>query len=271
MSERLSKGLEFDKEQTQAVRQIGQRALDIAQSRYCSGFPDYRGGGIRKLGYNNARHDRMVGEDSVRLGERVGLSTGEQQLIRAAGYAHDLRQLRGRGADERESAEWIEEQLNGRRLFTPATAKMASMAILGTQPIFKDDRIVGQQVDQMKFDSKRDELFAKTLVSADLAELYTPMGPYLSHRLYAQRQGLGINETPQLDDLLEFQGKQIPFLENYRYPLREAESVFASHKRQVINYVKTVYEQLQRGDIATWQQLLAQDKEFMRRPNKRLY
>lgn len=269
MSERLMNTLvEFDKEQTQAVQKIGRKALDIAEERYCSGFPYYRGGQIRKLGYNNARHDRMVGDGSAQLGAYIGFSPAEQELARTTGYAHDIVQLKGRGTDERESAEWIEKQFRDHKSLPPVAARMASVAIIATEPIFENGAIVGQRVDRMDFDSKAHELFAKDIVSADLGELYTPMGPYLSHRLYGQRQDLDATATPDMSDLYEFQGKQILFLEGYRYPLAEANEVFVTHRQRVIEYAYFVYERLKQGEIPSWEHLMAFDVGFMHDPTQ---
>lgn len=264
----LMSTVEFDAQQTQVVRQIGRQALEIAEYRYGSGFPDYRGGGLRELGFNNARHDQKVGDETVRLGEQVGLGADERELGRTTGYAHDIRQLKGRGIDEAESAEWIYEQMRLRGL-PDAAASLASVAIAGTEPLFKDGVIIGQRVNEMQFESSRHELFAKTVVSADMGELYVPIGPYLGHKLYVQRQGLHADDTPQLNGLLEFQTGQITLLETYQYPLAEAFNVFATHRSQVINYAHYIYRQLQQGEIITWQQLIASDLDFMRNPDKR--
>jgi asparagine synthetase B (glutamine-hydrolysing) len=66
-----------------------------------------------------------------------------------------------------------------------------------------------------------------------------------------------------MDDLLKYEEGQIALREAYRYPLRGAERVLATHKKQVMKYGEQVLRQLQRGDL-TWQQLEAQDLAFMR-------
>lgn len=266
MSERLRNTIDYEDDVCRNVREVGVRALALAQNRYCSGFPLYQGGQIQKLGYNNARHDFMVGNDSARLGEAVGFGATEQTLLRTTGYAHDLVQLTGRGNDERASAEWIEKQLRDSTALPPVMATMASRAILATEPLFKNGAVAGQRVDEMEFDSRHEERFARTVVASDLGELYTPMGPYLSRQLYMQRQGVAPHEAPDTADFTDFHTRQIGFLESYHYTLPEAEGVLASHRREVITYAHALYEQLQRGDITSWQQLLAQDLAFMHNP-----
>lgn len=102
-------------------------------------------------------------------------------------------------------------------------AKLASKTIIATEPTFRDGIIVRQKIDDLEFDSPRDSLFAACVVAADLSEVYMPLGPYLSHKLYAQQQGYEADEEPPLEDLLTFQHKQIRFLATYRYPLQAAE------------------------------------------------
>lgn len=268
MSERLLLDrFEFDTKQLEIVRGVGHCALTIASDRYSNGFPDYQGGDIRKLGHNNGRHGLMTGNDAARLARHLGLSPAEQELERTAGYAHDLRQLTGRGNDERESAEWIEEQLEKSGVVPSAASKLAALAILGTLPIFEDGRLVDQTANRLAFDSKRDELFVKALASGDTGELYTPFGPYSAHMLYGQRAGVEPGEAPDMKDLLEFQAKQVLFLDNYHYPIPEAKKLFATHRAQVMEYVQYVYGQLERGEIETWQQLIDQDIAFMNDPD----
>jgi hypothetical protein len=271
MSERLlANSFEFDERQTEVVRDIGHSALLLATDRYSSGYPNYRGGDIRKLGHNNARHGLMTGNDAARLANFMGLSPSEQELERAAGYAHDLRQLTGRGNDEKESAEWIESRLDESGIIPPAAAKLAARAILGTLPIFENGRLVDQTANRLAFASKRDELFVKVLASGDTGELYTPFGPYSAHMLYGQRVGAEPGDIPDMTELLAFQAKQILLLESYRYPIPEAAKLFATHHTQVMEYVQRVYGQLERGEIETWQQLIDQDIAFMHDPDGNL-
>lgn len=267
MSERIAfSNVELGDRQIIAVQKVGQRALEIAEERYCSGFPDYKGGIIKKLGHNNARHNRRVGDDAARLVDVQGFSTGIRQLARVAGYAHDLRQLTGRGNDERESAEWVEKHLRDTQQLPGWMAELAAKAIWGTLPLFENGRLVDQTANRMEFASRDEELFVKGLASADLSELYTPFGPYVAHMLYAQHRGKEPGETPDMSGLLEFQQKQVIFLDEYEYPIPEARFIFATHEAEVRKYVELVCYQLESGEITTWDQLIAQDIAFMNDP-----
>jgi hypothetical protein len=286
MSERMaSSPFEVDQKQVAALRKIGSRALEISKDRYCSGFPvysgdvvqgfDYSGGSEQKLGFNNSFHNYMVGEGTAAVTERVGLSPGYQELGRTTGDSHDVRQLWGRGADERDSALWLEERVIEAGLFDRAVARMGAKAILGTEPLFDADgpikgKIIGQMAQRLEYDSKEEELFAKSVASADLGTLYTPYGPYLGHQLYVQRQGVNAGETPDMTDFPQFYEKQVPFIENYRYLLPEAEGVLATHRVQVTRYTNFVANQLREGKIESWEQLHAQDLAFMRNPDMQL-
>ncbi|HET6747450.1 MAG TPA: hypothetical protein VFH06_05080 [Candidatus Saccharimonadales bacterium] len=286
MSERLASSLfEFDQKQIKALRKIGSRALEVSKERYCSGFPiyrgdmiegfDYSGGSEQKLGFNNSFHNYIVGEGGARVAGAVDLSPSLQELARATGDAHDVRQLWGRGADERDSAAWIEQRIVEAGLFDRVVAKMGAKAILGTEPLFDADgpikgKIIGQMAQQLEYDSKEEELFAKSVASADLGALYKPYGPYLGHQLYAQRQGSNAGETPDMAGFPQFYEKQAPFVENYRYLLPEAEGALATHRTQVTRYTNFVAEQLREGKIESWEQLRAQDIAFMRNPDMQL-
>lgn len=271
MTERLTSGsIELGPKKIEVVRHIGERALEISEAHFCSGFPEFRGGSIRKLAYNNAKHNKAVGDDGSRMGEYLGMSRAEQELLRTAGYAHDLVQLKGRGTDERESAEWVEKNLRDGGI-EPAAAKLAGLAILGTLPVFENNdyhgRIIDQTANRMEFDSKHDELFVKSIASADLGVLYTPMGPLSGHLLFAQRQGVEPGQTPDLKDLVTFHENQLKFLTNYRYPLAEAHEVLATHQSEVLAFNEYLLARLKNGDITTWDEILELDKTFMQNPD----
>lgn len=259
----MDKHLPLLTQQLNAVREVGNLALTIATERYGSGFPDYTGGRIRKLGFNNARHNRKVGDNAARLCNYLGFSELEQELARASGYAHDIRQLTGRGSDEAESATWVKRALLKTGVVDAKMAELAGLAISGTLPLLQNGRVVSQTANHLDFISGEQELFVKAIASADLSETYTPAGPYLAHMLYGQQLGCSADEKPPLGQLLSFQNKQLAFLETYRYPLYEARLLFATHAREVAEYMRCVLDQLQRGEIATWAQLLEQDIAFM--------
>lgn len=274
MSERVASGsFELGPKNTEIVRRVGEHALEISEAHYCSGFPEFRGGSVKKLAYHNARHNRSVGDGAFLLGEQLGLSPSERELARTAGYAHDLVQLKGRGNDERESAEWVEKQLRDGGI-EPAAAKLAGLAILGTLPIFENNdyngRVIGQTANSMEFASKRDELFVKSVAAADLGELYTPMGPLNGHLLYAQRHNAAPGAAPDMAELVAFQENQAKFLNHYQYPLAEANEVLATHRPQVIRYAEHVLERLKDGTITTWDEVMALDKAFLANPEMQL-
>jgi hypothetical protein len=259
---------ELDDVQVGIIRATGKEAMNIASDRYGSGFPDYKKGSIRKLGHNNGRHSRKVGDDTARLLDYLGFSTALQELGRTTGRAHDVLQLTGRGSDEWQSAEWIAARLRNTQILPAWTDKWAAKAILGTLPIFGEGCIIDQTANRLEFESVDEELFVKAVASADLGELYAPFGPYSSHMLFGQRQGLEPGDVPAMDNLLAFQTGQVAFVENYRYPLAQARKMFASHEYTVRRYTQFVYDQLVRKQITTWDQLISQDIAFMHDPYK---
>ncbi len=249
------------------IEEVGQIALRTARERYSSGFPDFEGGSERKLGHNNERHNFIMGRDAARLLGRLGFSAFDQRLGRTTGETHDRDQLNGRGIDEYKSGAWLEEQLQG--IGVPERyARRSALAVLGTEPLFTPQGVVmDQMVNYLEFDSAEDELWAKAVVSADLSELYSPFGPYASHRLYVQIQELDATEVPPMKDFVTFLGKQVEMLADYEYPLEEADDMFATHRHQVCNYAEFVYERARDGKIEDWQQVTDWDLRFMNNPD----
>lgn len=70
--------LQFGRTPTHTLQTIGDQALRTSRRRYSSGFPHYQGGVISKLGFNNARHSRVVGDNAARLARFVGLSPSDK-------------------------------------------------------------------------------------------------------------------------------------------------------------------------------------------------
>lgn len=251
------------------LQRIGQEALCTSRTLFSSGFPDFEGGSVLKLGFNNERHNIITGRDSKQLLGYLGYSALDQQLGQTTGEAHDRDQLGGRGVDERRSAEWIEAQLYNAGL-SRRRARRSRLAIEGTEPLFSPIEpgvIIDQKVNQLEFESLEDEVWAKAISCGDFSEFYTPMSPLLSRGLYVQRQGLHATETPTLNDLPEFLGGQVRLLNSYTYPLKEAETVFATHKRQVCDYAEFVYDQSVRNGIESWAKLHDWDMRFMNNPD----
>jgi hypothetical protein len=137
-------------------------------------------------------------------------------------------------------------------------------------PTFDEDGLSGQAVNTMEFDSRFEEQFAKGVASADLSVFFTPFSPFDAHKLYAEMKGVGALDAPDMDDFEEFTRKQVVMVHRYKYPLPLAGKIFATHKTQVIRYAEHVYAQVLRGDIETWDQLMAQDAAFYRTPDMRL-
>jgi hypothetical protein len=268
MSERLTSGpFEFDQKQVMDIRKIGDRALSIVYNDFGSGFPDFEGGHVRLLPFHGVDHSASVASNSTLVGAAYGINESGLELLSTFGKSHDLRQLNGRGTDERLSAEWLEEQLLSEGL-PPLAARFGRVAIIGTEPLFDENgNLVDQMVNQLDFDSWEEELFAKSLASGDLGDLYTPKGPLNSGYLYAEIQR---SLDPPSDGLLDFQGRQIALLERYQYPLSQAGDVLATHRPQVMNYQYFIYDQLESYQISSWQDLMHRHYAFMQNPDMSL-
>lgn len=245
--------------QKTALGEIEKQTLSTVDARYSTGYPGYCGGARGEAWlYHNGYHARSVGRGALRVARAVGLSPDSARIGEIAGYAHDIYQGKGH---EGQSAEWLEDQLRGNGLSKPV-ARMAGLAIRGTEPLFAGGSIVGQMATRQQYPSYEAERIALAVASADLGTLYAPQGPMLAHDLYRE---IHSEQNPAIDArLLAFQEGQMKLLDGYSYPLPQAERLFATHRPQVMRYSEQVLSQLGRGDIENWQQLRTQDEAFYR-------
>jgi hypothetical protein len=141
---------------------------------------------------------------------------------------------------------------------------MGAFAIRGTEPLFKGNQLVGQMATRMNYPDRTTELVTKSVASGDLGELYTPQGPYLGHQLFREIQGMPTERQLPFEKMAAFQRNQVGLLEQYQYPLKQAERLLATHRPQVTDYSHNLLEQLEAGTIETWDELIDRDKAFIR-------
>jgi len=264
MSEFVSSWHFSERNQKARLEEVGQEALAVVDRTYGEGYPRYRRRGSHELSYHNGHHAREVGNTAFKLCTLSGLDTLESETGRTAGFAHDIVQLKGRGTDERESAEWVERELGRRDIVAPGLRTMGALAILGTEPLFDGGKLVGQKATTMRYPSKDAELMAKSVASADLGELYTPQGPLLAHQLFREINGMAQPRTLSMDKLAAFQRNQVELLERYHYPLPKAERRLTKLKPQVIAYSTDLIGKIERGEIESWDGIIEHDQAFAR-------
>jgi hypothetical protein len=264
MSESISSYQNYeDQRAIEAAAQIGCMALHIVDDVYGGGFPTWTSG-YHELSFHNGYHSRIVGDDGADVATALGLPPRLVAITKASGNAHDLNQLDGRGIDEAKSADWLVMQMEAYKTFSAKEREIGRLAITGTQPIFDEQfRLIGQKATEQEYPSKEAEKVALSLACGDLGVLYKPSGPLMAHQLYREIQGMLPADELPLDKLISFQEGQTHLLSTYRYPLTEARSILATHEPQVMAYSEQVLEQLQRGDIISWQQLIDQDVAFI--------
>jgi hypothetical protein len=250
-------------EQQTKIEVVGEEALEVVDRTYGDGYPRYRKGS-HELAYHNGHHAREVGNTAFKLCTLSGLSQLERYTGRTAGYAHDIVQLKGRGTDERESAEWVERELAKRDIVAPSLRTMAALAIFGTEPLFESGKLVGQKATTQRYPSKGAEMMAKSVASADLGELYAPEGPFLAHQLFRENNGMARPKNLTMDKLAAFQRNQIELLERYRYPLPKAQRILTKQKPQVIAYNTELLQQIESGTVESWNEVIERDRQFIR-------
>jgi len=263
MSEQLH-NLTLNADQMAAVTELGNETLQTMDARYGTGFPHFEGGAEANLGYHNGYHARTVAEDGVKVGEALGFSAAELVTTDLAGKGHDIVQLKPRGIMESESAAWLINKMAERGL-PSVMAEAGALAILGTEPVFEDGKLVGQVATRQDYPTKSAERVGLAVGSGDFGRMLSPIGPLLSHRLYQQIKGCAPGQNPPMgEDFERFLAAQTTLREHYRFPLAAAEQILGKHRSRVITYGEEILRQVQRGDLESWEQLQAQDLAFMR-------
>jgi hypothetical protein len=216
------------------------------------------------LAFHNEQHPRFVAAATNRMAGYLGLSQLAQATAEVAAKAHDVVQLKPRGVMERESAGWLAEQLF--RRYPKSGIEAGRLAILGTEPIFENGKIIGQMATRLDYPSKEAEQVGLSVACADLGgELYRPLGPYRGHMLYKEMQGVhDPDKAPPLDAFVDFQTGQIAFTAEYRFPHREGDAVLGGLRSEVVRYHEQLAARLQAGTIDSWDQVLTADLAFAR-------
>jgi hypothetical protein len=213
-----------------------------------------------KLSYHNGLHTRNVITDFMKLAGVVVLPIEGVVFGRAAAAAHDISQGGGRGKDESASAQWLADKLEAAGC-DERQVGLGRLAVIGTEPIFSNGRLTGQQSSQLEYPGKLHGLTARLLACADLGRLYAPDGPYLSHLLFKELNG---ERSPEpLSTMLDFQRSQIHFLEDFKYPLKQVSRELSLHKKTVTQYAARLAIDIEVGRLESWQDLMAADKKFM--------
>lgn len=266
MSEFIS-SCQFSEEETQRIvteaARIGCAGLAEIDAQYGTGMPSWQEG-TQTLGFHNGYHGRTVGVDTDMMAEHFGMDLAVRAVLKASAENHDKVQLKGKGVNEQESVDYVLAKMQEQPVFTPYLKKLSQLSIYGTEPILDEEfRLIGQVANIQEYETREQEIGAKSLACADLGRLYQPEGPLASHHLMREFKGMPDPSEITVEDMFDFQGKQHFLLENYEYPLREADQLLATHRGEVIDYSALVLNQLARGDITSWGQLIAQDTVFM--------
>lgn len=250
-----------------AMREARDTAITTIDVTHSTGYPDFHKQNFAPLTFHNGLHGRLVSHDGEMLASAIGQPRLYVVTTRTAGAAHDLVQVPGSATNEEESAEWFADHLRQTGVVPEAAIVAGSLAILGTKPIFENGILVRQKATELEYPSKEAELTAKCVAAGDLGHLYRPHGPLFSHLLYAEIQKSTPGQTPDMDQLLNFQRNQITMLETYEYPLAAAERHLATHKREVMKYSQEIFRQLEAGGIGSWEALIKSDVAFMKAHN----
>ena len=216
MAESLGR-IELDLQQLASAWKIADMALSVVEDNYGTGFPHFIGGEEGNLAYHGGYHTIAVPRDALKLAGALDMSLPERTAARVAGYAHDIVQLKPRGVMEAESAAWLVEQMRSHGL-PEVMAEAGALAILGTEPVFEGNVLVGQKATELDYPSRSAERVARAVACGDFGDMYGPLGPYLSHKLWQEIKSVEPGEEPPLEGFENYLRGQIALREAYRYP-----------------------------------------------------
>lgn len=239
------------------------RALDEIDRDDGTGYPEFTGGINGGRAYHNGYHARAVISDFEDLASALGVVDIEKMVGIAASAAHDKIHNLAPGENEEASADWLEKTATDTIQLPKKYVRMGRVSILGTIPDIRDGVMVSQAASTQEYASKRDELIAKMVACADLGRLYSLAGPYLAHMLLKEINGCSPTDEIDFEKVLEFQKAQIPFLEQYRFPLPEALGILGTNMARVVSYDEALIRLIEQGDVSTWEGLIAHDLSFM--------
>jgi len=244
-----------------AAQEIGWLALTEVATKYGTGSPVPEVMGAEaNLAFHHLGHTMHVRNDARQAAKALGLSEFDQSLVDAAAKAHDIVQLRARGVMEEESAQWLEDRLR-RAGFEGDDIKAGGLAVRGTAVVM-DGPVMRQVASLQEYSSERERLIAMSVACADMASLYQPRGPLLSHDLYKEFQGVDPADEPSMDGLPDYQNGQITLMRHYLFPHPVGEALFGTGREATIEYHEGVLRALGAGAIQSWGQLLERDMHF---------
>lgn len=258
---------DFSRTQILELEALADKALTEVEIRYGSGFPHYSGGHRGGLSYHNRYHSEAVRSGALLMSQALELPPLERALAQTAAAAHDIIQGKARGVMEQESANWLTTRLRRTGMYDEVAIRATELAILATEPRFVGGTAVST-VLELEYPTKAAENVALSVASADFSELYAANGPRLAHDIYKESQNASQAEEPDFAGVLDYQRKQVVFLEKFCFPHPLAEQLFGGLRREVIKFTASLVNRLERGEIETWQQLMAADDVFMRQSSE---
>lgn len=262
-----------DEQNVRLLTREGQSRMDV---RYGTGYPDFQFNpllGECHFGYNTGYHGRTFGQNAQLLGERLNRTPEELLVYDLMGRWHDIvqdtivRRLPREGSDEQASIEWLIRRIRQKGL-PIKVAELAAYGIASTRVVMDTDNKMLGQWGNLQDDYPSEELFVCSRIgpAADLSDLFTPIGLYVSHKLYAQRHGYTPWDTVPFDDAARaFLLVQLGFLSEYEYHLPEAEALFTSLRGPVIKQAEKLEYAAGIGCIRSWDEVFAYDEEFIKK------
>lgn len=250
-----------------SCERIGYDALMEVTGRYGFGDPKVdtvQPPEIFPLAYHNAQHTLRIRQDTARIAHEHGLTDYDTALAVMIASAHDLYHDKIEGeSDEEKSAQWLIEQMQRAR-FSEEDMEIARLAVLGTTPLVDTEgNLISQQFTLTSFPSQRAGEIALCVAAADLAALFSPIGPTCAHELLLERLGCPSTHLPgTLDGVEAFQRQQIAFLQNYQPLYPALEQFWGDLRAEIVSHHTDLLCALRAGEITDWQQVLAADTAF---------
>jgi len=242
---------------------IGQHSLAEVTRRYGSGIPLREDGAIQTLLFHNRRHTLAVAAGTKLMVRVLDGTEAEAEVGEKAALAHDVKQLGGRGKNERESAEWFGKLARRWTTYSEKLITAGEVAIEHTELTFIDGRPV-QRASLQEYATAQEARMSLGMSCGDMSELYSPAGPLLGHYHCKELAGASWNDPVPWETVVEAQTEQASFVSTYEFPHSMGEAFFGHLRGAVIDYTVQLETDMLAGTIETMEQVINRDVAFMR-------
>jgi len=182
----------------------------------------------QSMAYHNRMHTENVLNAATMMGQFIGFSPEDMDLLRIAAAYHDIVHGKGGGINEVESSVLAASTMRQAGIYTDEEIATVERIILATTPVIADGK--------MRQSAEEDDLLAAVLCDADLATFGAEPEIFWARALDYERERLGKSELTE-DEIKDFIKHQIKFMEAHNFYTAAARQLFP-HKEDNIEWLK---------------------------------